>query len=217
MKIPHNENVLWPDGPGALQEYSCTSFPEHFPAALPDTPDQDLFRSVSVGDQPAFEQLFWRYYSPLCRFSKQILGNSIQAEDIVQDVFEKIWNRREDLVIQTSVKAYLYMMVKNYSLNHLKWRRRMVGIDTGDVENNILFATNNAEAALDAASLHNKLSEVIETLPPKCRRVFKMSRIEHKSYKEIAGSLDLSVKTVENHIGKALQVLKCKVGVYDLV
>ncbi len=169
--------------------------------------DQQLLARLQNDDKRALEILFKTYYTPLLRFAKNILKNEEQAEDIVQEVFLKIWDKRNDIKITTSFKAYLYMAVRNFCFNTLKTNERKHWLND-DLENDQQFSVNEIDAALEAKQLNQKINQIINLLPENCRITFQLSRFENMSYKEIAESMDVSVKTVENQIGKALSILR---------
>jgi RNA polymerase sigma-70 factor (ECF subfamily) len=180
--------------------------------------DEQLMARMSSGDQQALEQLFRKYYTPLVRFAREILRNTEQAEDMVQEVFTKIWTKRESIDITTYAKSYLYVAVKNHCFNMLKQNEKKHWMDES-MEDDIRLSTADTSGNVDAKKLESDIHAAIDKLPPKCGLIFKMSRFEDKSYKEIAEALELSVKTVENQMGKALALLRTALGPYlkDLV
>ena len=175
--------------------------------------DEHLIIRMSDGNKSALELLFKKYYAPLVRFAKEILKSKDQAEDMVQEVFVKLWDKRAQININSHVKAYLYVAVKNHCFNQLKVNERKYWMDE-TMEDDIRISTPDASAAIDAKQLDQKIKEAIEALPPRCGLIFKMSRFEEKSYKEIAEALELSVKTVENQMGKALSLMRVSLAGY---
>jgi RNA polymerase sigma-70 factor (ECF subfamily) len=165
------------------------------------------FDPIRKGDRKAFEQVFRAYYAALVRFALEILKDQDAAEDRVQEVFVKLWERREKIEIQTSLKAYLYMAVKNHCLNKLKTEARTQWMDD-EQESEIHSGLAATDARVQTKLMASHIDQAIEMLPPRCALIFKMSRFEEKSYKEIAEALDLSVKTVEHQMGKALFLLR---------
>lgn len=148
------------------------------------------------------ERVFKLYYAPLCRTVNRMLNDRDAAEDIVQDVLLKIWNQRAALTITSSVKAYLFRSAINSALNYLEKSKRTVDWET------VQFAepsVNNAEDELHASEMQARIQTATDALPPACRAVFMLSRHEQMSYKEIAETLQISSKTVENQMGKALK------------
>ena len=175
--------------------------------------DRELFAGFRAGDQLGFELLFKRYFEGLSHYAFRYLKDNQAAEDVVQDVFFKLWNKREQLRAEIEIKPYLFIAVKNTSLNQIKSNSRISDVDDDHFGNMVV---NNRTAAddMELHELEMRVKQVIDTLPPKCREVFILSRYEEKSYKEIAEHLNISVKTVENQMGKALKRLREGVGKY---
>ncbi|SDL58574.1 RNA polymerase sigma-70 factor, ECF subfamily [Siphonobacter aquaeclarae] len=163
--------------------------------------------ALRQGDERAFETLFRKHYEALCRYANGILQDYDEAEEIVQQTFVKIWEQREDLYIEFSLKAYLYRAVHNHSLNRLKHYK----IRQEYADHQQFFYQNDharADDGLYQSDLEKKLADAIRQLPEQCRRIFEMSRFEELKYQEIADILGISPKTVENQIGKALKILR---------
>jgi RNA polymerase sigma-70 factor (ECF subfamily) len=175
--------------------------------------DEQLMQRLRNDDERALEILFKQYYTTLLRFACNIVKDKTVADDMVQEVMLKIWEKRHTLNINTSLKAYLYMAVKNHCLNQLKVNERKYWMEEG-MEDDSRISVNDIVDKLNAKNLEARITEAIEYLPPKCSLIFKMSRYEGKSYKEIAEALELSVKTVENQIGKALMILRESLSPY---
>lgn len=173
----------------------------------------DIFELIKNSDRNAYEQLFKMYYTPLVSFARNIIRDTDAAEDLVQEVFVKIWERKHTIEIKTSVKAYLYMAVKNHCLNKLKTEQRNAFFND-EMADDVRVATNNTEEYSNTIELSKHIDNALNLLPPKCAVIFKMSRFEDKTYKEIAESLDLSVKTVENQMGKALSIMRGALSPY---
>ena len=167
--------------------------------------DIQLMNKIRIGDFDAFRLLFERYYTPLCNFANSRLHDDFIAEDVVQEFFAKIWEERTRLKITGSIKSYLYMAVKNRSLNRLNaeiTRRKY----TGDFLINQNGLVDNVD--LEQEEFRNYLFECIEKLPPRCKTVFEKSRFEDLKQDEIATAMEISVKTVKAQIGKALKLIK---------
>ena len=155
------------------------------------------------------EQLFRRYYEPLCRYVYGILGdkNAVLTEDVVQEVFLKLWKNKTQIQINTSLKAYLYQAARNTALNAIQKEKRHQQLET-------VYMTGRKQSEMKTEEelllneTRQKLQAGLSQLPPKCREVFQLSRFEELSYKEIAQTLNISVKTVENQMGKALKLLR---------
>ena len=150
------------------------------------------------------ERLFRLHYGPLCGFALGYLKDKDQAEDIVQELFSRLWQDREGLSIQTSVKSYLFAAVRNRCLNALAVKKRMLPLDDG------MEAVPAGEEP-EENELSERMARVqaaIEALPTERRKVFRLSRNEGLKYHQIAERLEISVKTVENQMGKALKSLR---------
>jgi RNA polymerase sigma-70 factor, ECF subfamily len=162
------------------------------------------FAPIAAGDRNAFEVLFRSHYRPLCAFAMQYVKDRDKAEDLVQDLFFRLWMDREKTKVTTSLKAYLFQAVRNRCLNAVKVQGRVRSLneeaDDG-IDEDVRTEEEHAERAA-------RVNAAIELLPEERRRVFKMSRHEGLKYQEIAERLGISVKTVENQMGKALKTLR---------
>ncbi|MBN8684551.1 MAG: RNA polymerase sigma-70 factor [Chitinophagales bacterium] len=172
----------------------------------PDT-EQAWLIALAQGDETALRHIFKAYYRPLLADAWRLVPDRSVCEDLVQEVFVELWRKREELSIHSSLRAYLRRAVVNRAINHLKSDKRFVGeeyLPQGDTE------TPEAaqEQALAQEIQESRIHEAIAQLPEKCRVVFVLSRFEHKSHKEIAEILDISTKTIENQITKAMKMLR---------
>lgn len=162
---------------------------------------------LRTGDITAFEMLFRTYYQPLCNYAYTFVQNRDEAEEIVQSTFLSVWEKRENLEIRTAVKPYLYAMVRNACLNvlkHEKIKQQHAAVELAVAEKSVESVTRTVMAS----ELETRIYEAMEKLPQQCRLIFKLSRFEELKYSEIAEQLDLSVKTVENQMGKALKIMR---------
>ncbi|MBL0340185.1 MAG: RNA polymerase sigma-70 factor [Bacteroidetes bacterium] len=166
-----------------------------------------LFNSLKEGDVIAFEKIFKRYYSPLCNYIIGILNDFDEAEEVVQQTMINIWEKKNNLEITTSLKSYLYRSVHNAALNKVRQTkvRKMYAIEK--VYEGEGFSEQASHKVIKT-ELELQIASSIEKLPQQCRMVFKLSRFEEMKYAEIAAHLDISIKTVENHMGKALKLLR---------
>lgn len=160
---------------------------------------------IAAGDQRAFEELFRTHYRGLCAFARQYLKDPQRAEDLVQDLFFRLWQDREKVAVTTSVKAYLFAAVRNRCLNAVAAQARMRPLDE-EADDHVAEAedTTEEERTHRLARVH----AAIEALPEERRRIFKLSRHEGLKYHEIADRLGISAKTVENQMGRALKTLR---------
>ncbi len=149
--------------------------------------------------------VFRDYYTPLVRYGNTFLKDTDETEDVVQQVFVSLWEKRTQLDIHTSVRAVLYRAVHNACLNRLKHQK--VRRDyAGDWKNT--QSDSEQTDVLEAAELQERINCAIEGMPEQCARIFKMSRFEQLKYQEIADQLGLSIKTIENQMGKALKIIR---------
>lgn len=157
----------------------------------------------------AFEQLFKAHYKALHAYANMILKDADTAEEVVQSMFLKLWEKRDLLNVQTSVKAYLYKCIYNDSLNLLK--HEQVKSKYQDFTVHTMNTHNEAASnKVELSELQKELQFALNALPEQCRIIFQMSRFEELKYKEIAERLGISIKTVENQMGKALKILRLK-------
>ena len=158
-------------------------------------------------DKIAFEQLFRDYFKPLTLFTKKYVGDLDDAKEIVHEVFLNLWAKRENIDVTKAVKSYLYTSAYNRSLNHLRDSKKF------DKNAELEYNSDNESVwnfsdHLDTAGLEKKINNTIDSLSEKCREVFILSRHEGLKYNEIAEKLNISVKTVESQMSKALSVLR---------
>ena len=163
-------------------------------------------------DKSLFEQLFKTHFVHLSNFAYQFLKDTDSAKDITQKVFINLWENREKIDPQKSLKSYLFTSVRNRCLNYIrdqkKYRSEILDIETHD------FEISFEEDKMAMAELKAKVDEALSELPEKCRLVFEMSRFKNMKYKDIAEELDISVKTVEAHMSKALKNLRANLEDY---
>jgi RNA polymerase sigma-70 factor (ECF subfamily) len=169
------------------------------------SPDENTDSLSSWNNLEDLESVFRQWYPSLCHVTYKIIRDKETAEDIVQDVFVKMWENRKNLKINISIKSYLYRSCINTALNETARQKKYTKVPA---EGAIIIASQNTAENIELEDLHKKIDEGIGLLPPACKSVFILSRFEEMSYKEIAGTLDISVKTVENQMGKALQILR---------
>ena len=171
--------------------------------------DEQMAVLLSKRDEAAFEQVFKTHYKNLHAYAFTMLKDDDEAEEMVQQVFFKLWERSENLSFSGPIAAYLYRAVHNESLNFLKHQKVKAGHQL-HVAHSMKNKTEHGQGKMMRKELENKFREALNELPEQCRTVFQLSRFEDMKYKEIADKLDISVKTVENHMGKALKLLRTK-------
>ncbi len=176
--------------------------------------DKELASLFKRDSERAIEILFRRHYTYLCQAVYRILLDEHLAEDLVQDVFFELWKKYHRLTINISYRAYLRRAVINKSLNYIRDHRRVHFEQQDDLP--LTTSLADAEQLLEKAELQELIDRAIDQLPDRCRVVFVLSRFEDLTYREIAESLDISEKTVENQISKALRWLRSALGPYLL-
>lgn len=174
--------------------------------------DLSLFKSIKAGNQQAFRQLFDLYYESLVFVAFRLLRDMNSAKDMVQEVFLTLWKKRQLLEIHSFIYAYLKRSVVNKSLNYIKARKHF---EEDTVLERASYKTSSAQESMEAKDLETLIKKTIDTLPERCRAVFVLKRFEDKSLKEIGALLDISPKTVEHQMTKALKVLKNAVIKYQ--
>ena len=173
--------------------------------------DQLLVQRLRNKDKSAFEFVFRQHYRQLCGYARKYLDEVEAAEEIVQEVFVKFWEKCDTIAPDSSVKSYLYRSVHNTCLNYIKHMK------VRDNYRDYVMTYMETSSYMDFSEepkLEQKIRDAIDDLPPQCSRIFKLSRFEGLKYQEIADHLGLSVKTVEVQMGKALKVLREKLKVY---
>jgi RNA polymerase sigma-70 factor (ECF subfamily) len=170
--------------------------------------DPQLVKRIINKDKKAFEMVFNSYYKPLCGYANKYLDEFELAEEIVQEVYVKFWEKCHTIAEDSSIKSYLYRSVHNTCLNHikhLKVRDNYKQFVIDKMEYDFIHFEENSE---NEFSLEKKIHDEIDSLPPQCQKIFKLSRFEGLKYQEIADHLGLSIKTIEVQMGKALRVLR---------
>ena len=168
--------------------------------------------SQSKGSSPAdsFEQVFRSHFKNLHAYACTIMRDTAAAEEVVQNVFVKMWEKKEDLQIRENVSVYLYRAVHNGSLNHLKHLKVKAAYQSHTMRRHTPNDSERASEKVMMGELEQNLQRALNELPEQCRTIFQLSRFEELKYREIADNLGLSIKTVENQMGKALRLLRLK-------
>ena len=167
--------------------------------------EEQLLSGIYSGNEEAYRKLFYTYFEPLSFYANKYLNDMDAARDMVQEVMSHIYENRETLRINESLKSFLYRSVSNRSLNVLKHEEVKTRHHT------IIRERSDEtfdEDLMETSELQAKINRLMDELPDACRQVFIMSRIEEKSNQEIADELNISKRTVETQISKALKVLR---------
>jgi len=155
--------------------------------------------------EQSFDLIFRTYYQQLCAFAMNYVDSIEEAEEIVQEVFAKVWDKISEIQIQTTPKSYLYGAVRNSCFNFLKHQK----VKQAYVAHELHVKKEGFENdRLEADEIGDAISTAVGKLPERCRMIFEKSKFEDKKYREIAEEMDISVKTVENQMGRALKFLR---------
>jgi len=173
-----------------------------------------LAMRIKLGDEQAFELFFRKYNIHLCAFANKFLDDPEEAQEVVQDMFVKIWEDRDEIDPENSLKSYVFKIVQNLSINRL--RRKKVESKYVDIYK-LVYLDNqefSVHESLLARDLEAHIIYTIKKLPSECRKIFELSRSEGLKYREIADTLNISVKTVETQMSKALKSLRLELTEY---
>ncbi|MBA3664228.1 MAG: RNA polymerase sigma-70 factor [Bacteroidetes bacterium] len=162
-------------------------------------------------DNHGFEHIFKTQFAVLCNVAFRITKNHKAAEDIVQDLFLKLWQNKEKFQLIDNYKGYLYRSVVNTSIDFLKRNKKIIFLNSGGRE---LPYASNGNNLIEEKELELKIEAALDNLPPKCKAIFVLSRYEEMKYREIAEYLQISIKTVENQMGIALGKLRRELQPY---
>jgi RNA polymerase sigma-70 factor (ECF subfamily) len=180
--------------------------------------DAQWVQRVRHGDSPAFEGLFLAYYERLVRFVYGYVKTRSAAEEVVQDVFFNIWSHHERWEVQGAVRTYLYAAARNRALNRLRrsdleqrWAESVA--DDEDVVA-VVPRVPQANERVELVELDAAIRHAIDQLPPRCRETFVLSRQHHLSYEQIAQVMEISVKTVQEQIARALRSLRTSLAIW---
>ena len=172
--------------------------------------DKALINWLKQDDEAALSAIYKKYWQPLYLSAYNIIKDKQICEDIIQELFIKLWNNRQGIEITVSLKAYLYA-----SIRYEVYRQIRIGAVREDIYDDLLerIHTPAVYGNIEYKELIAQISSVINKLPEKCREVYKLSREENLSHKQIAEQLNISTKTVENHLTKALRQLRTSLSV----
>lgn len=176
----------------------------------PKGSDTDFFilQKMIEGDEDAFKYFFDTYYDDLCNFVNSYLRDQILSEDIVQSIFIYLWEKKDSLPFNCSIKAYLYTASKNKSLNYIRNQKNKNRIIEELIPKNELFFSEDADQFLEFEELKKIICDAVEGLPTQCKTIYQLSRDRELTNKEIAENLGISVKTVENQMTIAIKKIK---------
>lgn len=174
--------------------------------------DSLFWRIAIQDDEIAFRTLFFQFFSPLCVFAHRYIDSWETCEDIVQETFFKIWKNRKNIVIKTSSRNFLITSVKNTSIDYLRKQETEQNWQQKEIENNTSWYTSGD--IYSTIELEQMLSAALAKLPDNIRIVFEKNRFEGMTYSQIAAEHNISVKTVESYMTKALKHLRVELKDY---
>lgn len=164
-------------------------------------------KPVANFEEAEFEALYLRLAPKLVAFAYKWSANQELAEDLVQEAFATVWNKRYEVELNPSIESFLYTILRNSLITD--YQRKL---KERDVTSNLKIVNDNAADEHLTAETFQKIEQYIEELPPRCKEVFLMSKRDGLTYQEIATELSLSIKSVEKHISKALKILRKRLG-----
>lgn len=180
--------------------------PDRISPAWPAVPSEgELLDRLRAGEHQAFEVIFRAHYPQLVGLAEAILRARAPAEDVAQDVMLELWRRRQEIALETSLRAYLLRATRNRALNQIRHRRVA---ERARSETAGQSAAPAADEDLAAQELRAAVARAVSDLPERCREVFELSRVHGLKYAEIAQVLGISIKTVETQMGRAIRVLR---------
>lgn len=170
-----------------------------------------LFNLIKKNNQKAFEDLFNKYYQTLCDFSYMMTSNKSLAEEVVADVFANIWIKRKKIHIDKNLQSYLFKSTKNLTISYIRKNKKpIVFFDEDTFFSQSLFV--NQEVKKTKKEMKVEAENLLKIVPERSREVFILHRYNELKYKDIAEMLNISVKTVEKHMSKALKLLRENYG-----
>lgn len=168
--------------------------------------DKELIPLLKKGEIKAFDELYFRHVPQLLKFSRTFISDSTEAEEAVQEIFIKIWERRMNLDEDQNFKSYVFQSVKNFLLNRIRDRKKLYQIE--EINPGYELAETHPLDGLCYRELEETVFELVEKLPEVQKQVFTLSRMDGLNHKEIAEKLNLSIRTVEHHVYLASKNLK---------
>lgn len=174
---------------------------------------QQLFERLRNGDEAAFKVIYNEYYSMLYYFVLEFIPLKETAENVVQDTFITLWNKRNELKVDSNLTSYLFTVAKNNALNRLrdkKYNQKLFSntLDVSELNLNIETLSTIDTSVCAFMDIEQIIQATLSSLPPQCRKVFELSRFQEMKNREIAEELNISIKTVEGHISRGIKTFK---------
>lgn len=176
--------------------------------------ERQLAEKIRDGDESAFEELFFAYFYDLSAFAFQMIHSNEQAEDIVQEVFYRLWKNRREWSVSTSVKSYLFKSVRNETLNQIEKKQNRIN-KAEEYKEELTYFQGPTEERISRSEqrLIGRIWDIVGGMPERRKTVFILHRKHGFSYREISAIMDISRKTVENHMGIALNEIREKLNI----
>jgi RNA polymerase sigma-70 factor (family 1) len=172
-----------------------------------------LLARIAAGDESAFREVYLHFFKRLYQFAHAFVKSREPAEELVEDVFVRIWQQRETLTGIQNLRVYLYTAIKNAALNYLAQKARQSITEPFDhIHIDFEGAAGSPEQLLISAEIHQKIQTAVEALPPRCKMIFKLVREDGLKYKEIAGILNISVNTIDAQMAIAVKRITSAIG-----
>lgn len=166
------------------------------------------FNLIREGNKTAFKKVFEEFYSQLVVFSLKYGLSEYEAEEVVENTFIKLWEKKETLDKIKNPKSFLYKMVANASIDSVKKQKKTISLESINYE-----ANNFIEESILEEEVHSGLFKILDSLPKKCKKVFILSCIEGLKYKDIAEDLDISINTVKSQRARAIKLIKEQINI----
>ena len=178
--------------------------------------DEELMEEIKAGNMLAFDELYRKYSRRLHKFSYSMLKSTEDAENIIQDVFLNLWLNRDKVDKSSSVRYYIFTIAYNSAISVI--RKRIKDSNYIDYVKTLKdMVQESVDLQVEYRELDEKLNKIIETLPARQKEVYLLSRVEGLKYSEIAERLDISLNTVENHLSRALNHIRRRLGNYSFL
>lgn len=178
--------------------------------------EKQWIEAIRNGNEHALEELFLTYYAPLCKFVWRYVRSNHVAEELVQDVFANIWEKKEMLDPGGEIKTYLYQSAKNRALDHIK-HKKVVNQYRSKIAKTEKRIVHQEPIQSEETAFVKAARNAIEELPERARQVYKLHRKDGLTYKEIAKVMKISIKTVESQMSRALNILRNRLSRYLLL
>lgn len=175
-------------------------------SCFPDSYLLTLQKQAAVGDEAAFKIIYYHFYKKIYHFAFAIVKTKEAAEEIAEDLFIRIWQQKEKLVTIHNLRVYLYIAIKNTALNYLSKKAKDNLTEPFDYINiDICRSALTPEQILISTEMHNKIQQAVESLPPRCKIIFKLVREDGLKYKEVSDILNISVNTIDVQMAIAVK------------